>query len=299
MLDRIEFLLNEALVALRRNLWMTFAAISTSAMALFLLGGICLIYFGFAAFVSQLGQKAEMKVLVRDSVPDASAKALGDRLLKIDGVSSVRFVPRDVGLKQLIKDNPDIDVEGLEIDNPLPNAYVVNVKDLKAFQTVAATIQGLKEVEKDGVKYPAAEQNFLSDSIRVTQWLGLVLGGLMLVTSGILIYNAIRMSVLARRREIRIMQLVGATRFTVWAPMLIEGIVQGSIGGFLAALVLWMAHGVVQTTVIRNLSAFGRLSVFPYQQIIPALAIVGACYGLVCSLIAVREPLRLKRGAAS
>lgn len=297
MLDRIEFLLSEAFIALRRNLWMTFAAISTSAMALFLLGGICFVYIGFASFVSHLGQKAEMKVILNDKVPDPAAKALGDKILKVSGVSSVRFIPRDEGLKELIKQNPDIDVEGLEIDNPLPNAYVVNVKDLKVFDTVAGQVQAFKEVEKDGVKFPAAEQNFLADSMRVTQWLGLVLGGLMLATSGILIYNAIRMSVLARRREIRIMQLVGATRFMVWAPMLLEGIVQGAIGGFLAALVLWMAHGIVQATVIRNLSAFGKLAPFPTSQVIPILLVAGACYGLVCSLVAVREPLQLRRSA--
>ena len=117
----------------------------------------------------------------------------------------------------------------------------------------------------------------------------------MLVTSGILIYNAIRMTVLARRREIRIMQLVGATRFMVWAPMLMEGIVQGAIGGLLAALVLWFAHGVVQVTVVRSLYAFSKLGQFPVGQAIFFLGVAGAVYGLVCSMVAVREPLQFKR----
>ena len=119
----------------------------------------------------------------------------------------------------------------------------------------------------------------------------------MLVTSGILIYNAIRMTVLARRREIRIMQLVGATRFMVWAPMLIEGIVQGAIGGTLAALVLWSAHSIVQATIVKSLYAFSQMAAFPVNQAFLVLGLAGASYGLVCSMIAVREPLQFKRGA--
>lgn len=297
MLDRLEFLIGEAFSALRRNLWMTFAAVTTAAMALFLLGGMGWAYLGFTKFVTDLSKKAEMKVMLTDAVSDVRAKQFGDRLKAISGVSTVRFVPRDQGLKDLLRQNPDIDVEGLEIDNPLPNAYVVRVDDLKVFDRVAHQIQALKEVEKDGVKFPVDEQNFLADMMRLVQWLGLILGGLMLLTSGILIYNAIRMTVLARRREIKIMQLVGATRFTVWAPMLIEGIVQGLTGGILASLVLWSAYTVIQNTVIKALYAFGRLEAFPVSQAVMVLGLVGAVYGLVCSLIAVREPLRLKGGA--
>ena len=230
MLDRIEFLVGEALNALRRNIWMTFAAITTSAVALFLLGGLGIIFLAFSNFMTDLGKKAEMKVMLSDKVSDKDAQKLGDNILKIDGVSSIEFVSREKGLKEMLAQNPDLDVEGLEIDNPLPNSYVVRVKDLKTFENVADRLQKLPEVEPNGVKFPKEEKNFLADSIRVFQWLGLVLGSLMLLTSGVLIYNTIRMSVVSRRREIRIMQLVGATRFIVWAPMLLEGIIQGAFG---------------------------------------------------------------------
>lgn len=298
MLDRIEFLVGEALNALRRNIWMTFAAITTSAVALFLLGGLGIIFLAFSNFMTDLGKKAEMKVMLSDKISDKDAVKLGDKILKIDGVSSIEFVSRDKGLKEMLVQNPDLDVEGLEIDNPLPNSYVVRVKDLRSFENVAGKLQKMQEVEPNGVKFPKEEKNFLADSIRVFQWLGLVLGSLMLVTSGVLIYNTIRMSVVSRRREIRIMQLVGATRFIVWAPMLLEGIIQGTFGGILATFVLWSAHTVVQRAIVQNLSAFGSGGQFPLQQAFLVLCIAGAIYGLVCSLIAVREPLQLGRKPA-
>jgi cell division transport system permease protein len=148
------------------------------------------------------------------------------------------------------------------------------------------------------VKFAAEEQSFIADALKTVRWLGLTLGGLMLLTSGILIYNAIRMTVMARRREIRIMQLVGATRFMVWAPMLMEGVVQGAVGGTLAALVLWSAHNIVQQTVVRNLSAFTRMPPFPVAQAFVLLGVAGAVYGFVCSIVAVREPLQILRRPA-
>ncbi|MBS1723997.1 MAG: hypothetical protein JSS66_13715 [Armatimonadetes bacterium] len=297
MLDRLEFLMGEALVALRRNTWMSFAAITTSAMALFLLGGLGFVYLSLAQFVNGLSQKVEMKVFLKDTVADKAAAALGDRFLKVPGVASVRFVPRDTGLKEFLAANPNIDIKGLEVDNPLPNAYEIRVQDLKVFDSVAKQIGAYREVEKDGVKYPAAEQDFLAATMKAVPWLGLTLGGLMLATSGILIYNAIRMTVIARTREIRIMQLVGATRFTVWAPMLLEGVVQGLMGGLLATFVLWSAYTIVQATVVRSMDAFGRLGAFPVQSAFLVLGIAGACYGLVCSIVAVREPLQFKQRA--
>jgi len=297
MLDRVEFLVGEALVSLRRNTWMTFAAITTAGMALFLLGGLALVTIGFSNFVTGLSKRVEMRVFLKESVTETSAKGLQDKILKIPGVSSVRFVPKALGLKEFLDQNPSIDIKGLEIDNPLPDAYEVTVKDMKVFEEVASKVQSLPEVEKDGVNYPKAEQSFMADAMKTLPWLGAILGTAMLVTSGILIYNAIRMTVLARRREIRIMQLVGATRFTVWAPMLIEGMVQGFLGGILAACVLWATSSLVQLTVVRNMDAFGRVQPFPVQQTLLVLGIAGAAYGLVCSMIAVREPLQVRRAA--
>lgn len=299
MLDRIEFLIGESFSALRRNTWMTFAAVTTVCMAIFILGGLGLAFFSFRNVVVGLGQRAEMKVLLLDTLPDRDASLLQGQILAIPGVKSATFVPRSEGLKQLLKENPDIDVEGLQIDNPLPNAYVVRVTELKDFDTVADQVGKIKGVEPRGVKYPADEKNFLMDTVKVLQWLGMALGAIMLATSGILIYNSIRMSVVARRREIRIMQLVGATRFMVWAPMLLEGIVQGAIGGALATLILWGAHNVVQEAVIKGLSALGRPGVFPFSLAFTVLVGAGALYGFVCSLIAVREPLQVKRSLAT
>ncbi|MCW5936631.1 MAG: ABC transporter permease [Fimbriimonadaceae bacterium] len=295
MLDRLEFLLGEAMTALRRNAWMTFAAITTAAMALFLLGGLGYAYLGLAHFVQGLGDKSEVKIFLKDSIPTSEARALRAKILAIPGTQTVRFVSREDGLREFAKDNPNVDVNGLFKDNPLPNSYVIRVKDISNFNGVVAALKALPEVEKDGVKFAKAEQDFLSNAMRAVPWLGVTLGGVMLLTSGVLIYNAIRLTILARRREIRIMQLVGATRGMVWTPMLIEGLVQGAIGGLLAAGILWATDNLVQSTVVRNFSAMGGGQPFPLNQALILLSAAGAAYGLICSSIAVRETARPTR----
>jgi cell division transport system permease protein len=298
LLDRLEFLLSEAFVSLRRNTWMTFAAVTTAAMALFLLGGLVFAVVGLGRLVGNMGDRLEMKVFLKDSVPIERARGLRETLLKIDGVSTVRFVPKDEGLRQFLKDNPNIDLEGLEIDNPLPDAYVVRVRNEGFFNEAAWAIQALPEVEPDGVKYPAEEKDFLAGLMRAVPWFGVTTGGIMLATSGILIYNAIRMTIVARRREIRIMNLVGATRAMVWTPLLIEGAVQGALGGFLATLVLWAAHRIIDRTVFSKLDALGAFSQFPFQAALVWLVAAGAAYGTLCSLIAVRDPAQWRKRAA-
>jgi len=137
----------------------------------------------------------------------------------------------------------------------------------------------------------ADEQRVVAQAQRLIRGVGIGLGGLLFMTGGILIYNAIRLTVIARRREIRIMQLVGATRATVRIPFLIEGIVQGLIGGGLACLILMAAQASL-ANFLSTLDAFQRPEPFPMGLALAALCTAGALYGLLCSYIAVREPTR-------
>jgi cell division transport system permease protein len=118
------------------------------------------------------------------------------------------------------------------------------------------------------------------------RWLGLVIAGLLFVTAGVLIFNAIKLTITHRRREIRIMQLVGASYLTVRVPFLIEGLVQGLTGGAFAALMLYGAQHVFQNFLM-TLSTKTHLVAFPWGQAILILGGVGAAYGLICSGLAI------------
>ena len=286
MLDRIEFLVSEAFTALRRNTWMSFAAITTSCMALFLLGGMGFAYKGISDYASTLPSKFEIRVFLKDAKTGTQTLATIESISKMKGVDKAVLVPKAEAWSRMQRDMPDI-TKG--IANPLPDAINVTLKDVDRANEIAVLIRRMPIVEKEGVKYEGETQALLSQTLALLRWIGSALGGLMLLTGGVLIYNAIRMTIVARRREIRIMRLVGATRTTVTVPLLIEGVVQGAIGGFIASCLILGSHQLM-SKLLTNLAGFIRLGGLPAGQVFGTIVVLGAAYGLACSLLAVRDP---------
>jgi cell division transport system permease protein len=284
MLDRIEFLVSEALISLRRNTWMTFSAITTSATALMLLGGLGLVYMSILDFAASLPSKLEMRVMMTIDLPQEDIRRVGLAIEQIPEVAAVELLPRDEAWEKYREMYPE-ETEGME--NVLPEAYKVTMGDVGDADLVASKIEQIPG--QDGVVYFREEYNLIDQAVELIRLIGAVLGGMMLLTSGVLIYNSIRLAVVARNKEIRIMQLVGAARSTIWVPLLIEGFIQGALGGLLAATVLWPAYNMVQK-MSESLAFIGEAqSNYPAVLAYSSLVGIGALYGLICSMIAVRE----------
>lgn len=289
MLDRLQFLLGEAFIALRRNGWMTFAAISTVAVSLFLIGGLGYFYFELAKVSESMTGKFELRVMLKDGSKMAQITQTAAEIRKIDGVKSVHWIPKENVWKQFLAENPNY----VDIDNPYPDSFKVTLSDLKQTDGVIAEIKKLPSVVQDEVQYLQAEQQWVEQLQAIVRWLGTALGGLLFATAGILIYNAIRLTVISRRLEIRIMQLVGASFLTVRIPFYIEGIVQGAVGGFFATLLLWACDQVIASKV-EGMAGTANFPPFPVGIYLLALGAIGAGYGLLCSMVAVRAPLRYR-----
>jgi cell division transport system permease protein len=284
MLDRLAFVIGEAFVALRRNGFMTFAAISTVAVSLFLLGGLGYSYLRAVEYARTIPGKFDMRLFLLPGTPADKISETAAKIRRIPGVASCFLIPRDKAWAKEMKDDP-ANTAGLE--NPYPDGFKVTIKQLKDGDTVASQLRAIPEVDPDpGVVYLKDEQHLIDDGLQVMRWLGLVIAGLLFFTAGVLIFNAIKLTITHRRREIRIMQLVGASNFTVRMPFLIEGVIQGLVGGAFAALMLFGAQHVFQNFLM-TLSSKTQLSVFPSGQAVMILGGVGAAYGLICSGLAV------------
>lgn len=291
MLDRLEFLVSEALVSLRRNTWMTFAAISTATLALFLLGGLGYAYLRLSSYVRNVTEKFEIAVFMIDGFDRGDVDAVSSKISEIEGVKSLEFVPKEVGGERFLEDNPDLDVGsyGLDPEEIFPDRFDVQVDSLDEAQSVAARLDSIAEVRQDGVSYADINLDLAMQTLAFLRWLAIGIGGLMLVTCGVLIYNAIRMTIVARRREIRIMELVGASRATVAVPLLFEGVLQGFVGGAIATLLLIFAHGTI-ASLVASMSNQAQVPAFPVLSTLLILSGAGAIYGLICSAISVRAP---------
>jgi len=284
VLDNLWFMLGEAVVGMRRNFTMTFAAISTSAVALFLLGGLAYVYLGLDRLGDSVTGKFEMRVYLVDKTKPGAISGIAKTMRAMPGVRDVAWIPKDKAWKRERLKYPAAITEGLE--NPIPDAFKVTLSDLKRSDDVVASILRIPEVDKDrGVEYLKAEQQFVEQMRGLVRWIGSALGALLLLTSGILIYNAIRLAVLSRRLEVRIMELVGASRLTIRVPYLIEGVIQGSLGGIFATLLLLGCQRTLESR-LHALSALDSLPPFPLPLCLHILVAVGAGYGYLCSLLA-------------
>lgn len=291
MLDRIEFILSEAFIALRRNTWMTFAAITTSAVALYLLGGLALVYLGVQRYAQTLPGRFTMEVFLRDDVVQPQIREAARRIRAIPGVKSAVWIPRDLFWEQEKKKYPPAVTEGIE--NPLPDKFKVTLERVEEAERVAANIRLIPQVDPKNVLFQSGEQRLIADVLALLRLLGLSAGGLLFLTSGVLIYNAIRLTIVARWREMRIMRLVGATPATVSLPLLVEGMIQGALGGLLAAGLIGLSHAGLQR-LVESLMTMGRLADIPLVPIAALLAAVGSAYGFACSALALREPGRAR-----
>lgn len=281
MFDRIGFILGEAISALRRNGFMSFAAISTVAVSLFVIGGAGYLYISAIQYAEKLPGKFDMRVYLKDGTSYEQITQTAQTIRGMDGVATVHWMPKEAVWELEKQKAPELH-EG--IDNPYPDGYKVTITDLEFSDEVAASISKLPVVEEGGVRYLKEEFEVVNQGIKGLQWLGAPLGGLLLLTAGILIFNAIRLAFLSRKLEIRVMRLVGASPFTVFTPFLIEGCVQGVLGGVIAAGLLYLANWRFGLFFM-NLSSMATVPEFPFQQAAMILAAVGGAFGVFCSFL--------------
>lgn len=289
MFDRIEFVISEALSALSRNRLMTLAAVTTVAVSLFLFGGLGYAYFRVNNFAQSVPGKFQMQVYLKDSTSRQDVSKVASDLRAVPGVASATFIPKEGAWLRWKHEHPTALSQGVE--NPLPDGFKVILSDLKQSDAVVTSLKAMPAVEE--VRYMREEQNFVETLLTIFRWIGLVVGGVLFLTAGVLIYNAIRLTVLSRRIEIRIMQLVGASRLTVYIPFLIEGMLQGIMGAALATGLVIGGYAAVSAG-LEHLTVAYTPAVFPYLPVLGMLAAAGAIYGVFCSMLAIRAPLKYR-----
>lgn len=279
---------------MRRNFLMSFAAMSTAAVALFLLGGLAYTYIRLNEFARDVAGKFEMRVWLKDDVKATAIPEVIAKIRSVNGVKTAIWVPKEKEWAKWQKEDPE--QTNIGVKNPLPESFKVILGDLSLAPNVKQEIEIIPQVMANGVVYMKAEQEMTDRLLSFIRWLGGGLGSVLLFTAAILIYNAIRLTILARRREIRIMQLVGASKFTVRTPFVIEGMVQGMVGGIVAAMLIKAAQSILEQES-SALSTMVHFPPFPIWWALLWLALIGAGFGMVCSYLAIREPLRYRSGA--
>jgi cell division transport system permease protein len=227
------YFLREALRGLVRNRVMTLTALGIITIGLFLFGLFFLLTANLHHLTVLAWDEIEIRVFLEPTVKNP--EKIGAELAALPGVKSVKYVSKAEGAASLEKmlGNQNLFLEG---ENPLPAAFnlsLLETADLQSLVRLASAVPGVEEVvfKQDFVR-------FLEIAIRLIMVFGLALLFLTAFAVLYIIINTIQLTVYARRREIEIMKLVGATDSFVRWPFLLEGIILGLLGAGLALLIL-------------------------------------------------------------
>jgi cell division transport system permease protein len=270
---------------------MQLTAIGTVTVTVLLLGTFMYARETMTQLGSGILSKIEISVYLKDEIDDAKAQAFSEKLAADPRIASAHYVPRADGLKEMMdRLRGQLDMS-LLTTNPLPNSFRVRVKNPDDVHAVAAEIEKYPEVAQ--VDYAADVVRKLLRTTDVFGHVGLVLIGLLLATAAIIIANTIRLTVFARRREISIMQLVGATNMHIRGPFICEGLLAGFLGALFAVAILAVARFELVPRLVESLAFVSLGSVKVNElQLAGELLGTGAAVGFVAAWFSVGRYLR-------
>lgn len=246
-MSRLIFFFQEAFRALRRNGAPTLAAIVTTVVTVILLGVLIPIFQTTQAKSDEVRGELNIQASVFDDATKAELVELRQELLAIPNVASVQFITKNEALKELeesLGTEKANELTSALNSNPLPASFKVTPDDAANLKAIERTIETGKEEYFSPIVSDVFDPTVSSAEIEeVTSALKIVLSvitALLVIASLMLVGNTIRLSIYTRRREVEVMRLVGATRWFIRWPFMIEGVVVGFAGGLVAILVLWI-----------------------------------------------------------
>jgi cell division transport system permease protein len=247
MAIKIDYALQESATNIRRNMFITVAAILVVGVSLFLGGSALLLQHATARASDQWTSQVEVAVFLTSDISADERAQLQSDLESMPEVSKVIYESKAQAyerFKRLFSNQPDI-VNNTSPD-ALPESFRVKLRDPHQFGVIRDRLTG-----RPGVYQIRDERQTVKELFRATETqrkMSLVNAIVVFFAAILLIATTIRMAIFARRKEIGIMKLVGATNWFVRIPFMMEGIVQGLIGGALAVLMLLPARSLLSST---------------------------------------------------
>jgi cell division transport system permease protein len=296
---RIGFFLREALRSMRRSAAPSFAALATVVVTMLVLGVFIPIVQATKGAANSVRQRVMVDVYMKSDATAAQEARVRSEILALPHVHSVQFVSKQAAYAQEEKQDPA--AYQLLASNPLPDTYHV-LPDNPA--NVLLVHQELAPLGPGGTARPidAAIQsvsNKKSDTKKILEVTNLVtitaavLTVLLTLASILLIANTIRLSLYARRREVEVMKLVGATDWFIRWPFVIEGIVVGAVGALLAIVVLGVTKIALLDPLANNWTLLAAPRTITFAALVAVLLGAGVLVSALGSGLSLRRFLRV------
>jgi cell division transport system permease protein len=288
---KLKFFLGEVLRNFSRNTGMQMTAIGTVAITIVLLGLFLFVRAALGDLGGRLLDQIEVSAYLRTDATPAQVVAIQHFLARDPRVASVQFVPKKQALAELRERTKGTIDTALLTENPLPDKFRIKTRAPEEVPAVAASVRRLTGV--DNVVYGQKIVARLLQLGAVFRRIGIAVIVVFFGVAGIIISNTIRLTVFARRREIAIMQLVGATSTYIRLPFICEGLLAGIVGASLAIGLLAAARAALWPRLLEALP-WAQLTAVPVDAGVLAgqLIAVGAAIGAIASWISVGRHLR-------
>jgi cell division transport system permease protein len=287
----IDYVVRETATNLRRNLLMTVAAVLTVAVSLSLVGGALLLKQGVSRATLRWRGGVELSIFLDPKATPSQSDAIERQLATMPEVKKFSYYDHDAAyreFKQMFSNSPDELASISPAD--LPTSYRIVPK-----RAEDAALIGARFKNAPGVSDIALAQKTVDTLLKVTRALQigiLAVAAVLLLSASLLILNTIRIAIFARRREVAVMKLVGATNWFIRVPFMLEGMIQGLLGAVAAFGAVMGLRSVVEHAVRHyDLGLFDQL-VVPTSDAINTgifVLVVGGLVGAVGSAVAVRR----------
>lgn len=270
------------------------AAMLVIAACLMITGIFSLVAYNIDLQIRELEGKSEIVIYIDEDVSREDAQALGARIKKLDNIKTAQFVTKE----QLFEDYLDslgedaYVMEELRNDNPLRDSYQITMKDVGLHKETVEALEAL-----DGVAASSSMQEVSDRLIQIRKVVNLIsvtLVALLGAVSVFIIANTVKLAMFARKEEIAVMKMVGATNHFIRAPFVVEGMFLGMCAALLAFFVQWGVYAYVtkqlaEGTAILTMVSFTSV----WQPVLGLMLAAGLILGVGGSVITIRRFLKV------
>jgi len=300
---RPRYFFSETFTSLKRNFFMGFTAITTVAITLFIVGFFAIIVYDVQGIISSIKSDVELAVYLEDNISEELKEYIEQYIISWEETDSVRYISKEQALERFKKQNEGSDILKEIEGNPLPASFEITLNNPEKIDRVA-----LRFYDKDGNCIEGVDEviygrNYVNTLFSITAIIGTIAFLIiiaLLLAAVVLIFNTIRLSIYARRKEIEVMKLVGATNWFVRIPFLFEGFFEGFAGSVVSIILLYFINKflwirvervIVDTMRIKELAIVGSGNVISYTYI--GVVVLGGLVGLLSSAIALRRYVKV------
>ncbi len=295
---KFGFFIKESLRALGRNAVPAIAAAATVLITTLVLGVFIPVVQSATGKTNEIRKQIEVEVLLGTKTTKKQALKLSDKILKVQHVQSVTYRSKEENLKSLELDKPTM--EQLR-KNPLPPSLLIKPDDPKYAGQIKTELEPPSKKSKDEPFSPQIsevldredERAKILSATSTIKWLLGILTIVLVLASLLLVANTIRLSIFARRREVEVMRLVGATGWFVRWPFILEGVLVGALGGAGAVFLLWVAKKTIVDPLSKSIAVIAAPDTVSFFWLAITLLALAMFVSALGSALTLRRFLRI------